>query len=818
MLLAILLALSVAPGRVAATEGYRLSASTVYRIDAAGVVTVEATYRMTNTKPDRNLGGGRYEYYYFSGITVPVGSEVADLTVQVDGRDAEFEVIEDIDGFTELDVSYRSNLRYDRTATTVVRYRLVGGAPRSEESFERSNAAYASFSVYTWADPARGSVRIEVPADWTVEYVGSDLTEQVALGVRVLEATEIADPDEFWVAFTTRNDAVLESSRVEVGGARFEVRSWPGDDEWAAFAKRQVTDGIPLLEDLIGAPWPDTDETDVIEASTPYLRGYGGYYYAGDSLIEVGEDLDSWTMLHELSHAWFNSTNVEDRWISEGLADAVSALAATELGATAADVSYDPDDPDAADVEPFPLNAWRVPDEQDDPAEYYGYSTSYAVVRGLFDEIGERRRTELLAALIRGTRAYQGEGDEVVVGGSVGWRELLDLAEQIGGSTELAQTYRDTVLAPDSRDELDLRDETLAAYAALVERGGTWAAPEAVRGEMARWRFTSASEQIADADAALDVRDELDAVLEPIGLEPTAAIEAAYQDAPRSLDAVTEELGAQLGAAGELAALRSELAGVLAGIDLDAPALRQAAYEDDPIGIVDLTGGVLADARRLSATDAELDAALEPIGVTVPALARNAFATDPAAAQARTDDLLDAARQVAAAHRERDGAGSFVERIGAIGSSVDGRLDAAAAALTGGDTDAARTAAAEAVAEVDRLNGAGARRLGVIGGVLALLALVTTVLVVRVRRAGAARPAPDDRAALEPIAVAAPDGPASPTAGSPLPAPAPDAVTATGADPGAVLLVEAPESGDGPPDLTAGEADAGQAVPDDPDR
>ena len=79
-------------------------------------------------------------------------------------------------------------------------------------------------------------------------------------------------------------------------------------------------------------------------------------------MIEVGEDLDSHTMLHELSHAWFNHSAIAERWLSEGLADEIGARAVAALG----DPLPRPDDYDIVgqiDRSDFDLNSWSQPSE-----------------------------------------------------------------------------------------------------------------------------------------------------------------------------------------------------------------------------------------------------------------------------------------------------------------------------------------------------------------------------------------------------------------------------------------------------------------------
>ena len=118
---------------------------------------------------------------------------------------------------------------------------------------------------------------------------------------------------------------------------------------------------MPVLERLTGTPWPESAETDVIEASTPYLRGYAGYYYADDDVIEVGEDLDSHTMLHELSHAWFNDTYARRALAERGAGGRDRCPRRRRPRRSAAVSPTTTTSPADVDRSRFRLNAWSYP-------------------------------------------------------------------------------------------------------------------------------------------------------------------------------------------------------------------------------------------------------------------------------------------------------------------------------------------------------------------------------------------------------------------------------------------------------------------------
>ncbi len=190
--------------------------------------------------------------------------------------------------FTMVEVEFPNNLRYGRTATIVVRYDLLGDPPRTETSWVRVNPAYVSFPMIAYADPGAADVRVEIPDDWTPEYSGTHAVAQGperrgrARGTRrrrrPTSSTCCSPPGRTSCSTPPRSRSPDPTSSCGRG---------PATPRWAQFARRHVDQGLPVLERLTGTPWPEQNETDVIEASTPYLRGYAGYYYADTDVIEV---------------------------------------------------------------------------------------------------------------------------------------------------------------------------------------------------------------------------------------------------------------------------------------------------------------------------------------------------------------------------------------------------------------------------------------------------------------------------------------------------------------------------------------------------
>ena len=235
-----------------------------------------------------------------------------------------------------------------------------------------------------------------------MELVGDAMVESERDGHQVFTAAAIADPYTWEVQVAARDDSKLLERMIDLGDEEVRVLGWPDDPEWADFAETQVSDGVPVLEDLIGLAWPAERTLDVVETSSPYLYGYAGWYQPWSELIEVGDELDGHVMLHELAHLWFNDDLFSGRWINEALAEVYAAAAVDEMGGEA----RTPDAVRADDPGRLRLNQWGEPDLQSgdtDAQEQYGYNASWSVLQGIVDEIG----VDGLAAVVQAADEHQ---------------------------------------------------------------------------------------------------------------------------------------------------------------------------------------------------------------------------------------------------------------------------------------------------------------------------------------------------------------------------------------------------------------------------
>jgi len=592
-LLSMMVVLSPHADRVAlaATEGLAVSSATTYVVDAdAGIVRVSATLTLTNTTVDTNSNGSVRRLYY-TGFSYPAPLGTAnESAVTASGAPVPLDVNTSGDGdrYVVFKLSFPAPLFSGDALRITVTYDVVGLPPRSDDP-ARVNPAYFAFVAYGPGDPGKASIRVEIPSGLVVDTFGGDAVTTVEGGTTIITADAIGDPPNYTLFVTARNDSRLEPTSLTAdSGASFTISGWPGDTEWRAFVQEQITTGLPQLTKLIGRPWPITEPVLIREAVTPYLYGYAGWFSAASNELEIGENLDADTVLHELSHAWFNTTWFDDRWVNEGLAQVYSNATLAALGQPGAA----PTQPIADSPAAVTLLDWGDPklDSGADDTETYGYNASYWLIQQLVDEIGVDGMADVFRTVDESTTAYVGDGPAEKVTGGTDWRRFLDVAQQIGGSTNIEPLMADFVLRLGDKELLPTRTVARSHYADLVAAGNGWSAPRVIRDDMAAWNFDDASTGIDTAQEILGVRTTLTERGTALGLDLTSRLEAPYESAT-DLDTVLDSANATAevadlviradnGARAE-PSLLERLGLVGADIDRDVDAARAALEADD---------------------------------------------------------------------------------------------------------------------------------------------------------------------------------------------------------------------------------------------
>ena len=721
-LLPFVFSLEHAPSAAASTD-LTVSSTYTYTVDPAGnTVRVVADMSFRNNVPNR-IHGNVIEKAYFTGFRMPVPVEAVHTAATQEGAPLAVtpSLIAGADRIYRIDIAFARKLFYNQTAHILVTYDIIGQAPRATKP-TRVNPAYAAFDAFGIADPGQLTVRVVVPPGYTVDTFGNDATVTNEGGNTVYTASKIDQPNSFDLYISARNDNALTDVAVGVKASTFNVEGWPGDDGWQEFVHHDITDGVPALEGMIGQPWPVRGTVDVREAVTPYLYGYAGWFNPTDRQLEIGEDLDSHVLIHELSHAWFNPNWYEQRWITEGLAQTYSALVNRKLG----NADEQPLPVDSAAAGHLQLNDWNPVDftKGASDSEHYAYNAAWFVIDKVVSDVGVDKMKLVFAATAGKTIAYVGDAAPEQMRGNGDWHSFLDLVDELGGAKTADALFATYVAAPDDDTLLAQRIAARTLYHELATAGGAWAPPVVVRQAMSAWHFVDATALIKASNSVLTTRDALTKELGLVDLTIPATDEKEYEAAQTDLASVQKTVDTQLAAATAAVAQRDALVARLQQMGVTTTKQFDASYE--------------------ASTD------------------------DVAGVQAKLADIDATATVVQAATAADAATHTFAQRVGLRGKHVAALLDQARAALANGDTAGARAAAAQATATVQASAALGRSRIlrtSLVGGgflvlVLALAALLTVRRRRRKRRAVAAAAA--DEVAV--AAAAAPDVVADATA------------------------------------------------------
>ena len=540
------------PAYAADDELSLASTSSYALVPDKGLVHVTVDVTATNNKPNlvqQVPGGTRTTRYIYDAAAIAVHAEATDIRASAGTRALTTKVTAG-DGYTRLQVNFRGDLQYNQSTGFRVEYDLPGGAARSDSDI-RVGSAFATF--YAWAFGDRGDVSIVIPAGFEVETSGSTVAETIKDGVTTLTATGIADPNEWYAVIVADRRDSLTRDRLDLeGGEHVVVRAWPEDVEWRTRVRDLLRLGLPVLVEKIGLDWPVEGDLEVAEVHTPLLEGYAGVFYTAEDRIEISEDLDELTIVHEASHAWFNSNLWVGRWINEGFADEYAARVLDEVSVG----GLRPDTVSPTSDGALDLNLWthpgRIADNETDQREHFGYEASWTVVGTLLDEIGEESMRAVLAAANASEAAYRGAGEPETVTIKNDWRRFLDLLQEAGGSDGAEETFRRWVVSTEQEALLNARREARAAYASLVDAGEGWLPGYVIRDPLGRWEFGRATNGIAEASAILAFRDDIAARAAELAVAPPSSLREAYEGATEGLGSVRNLAMAQLATATDL--------------------------------------------------------------------------------------------------------------------------------------------------------------------------------------------------------------------------------------------------------------------------
>jgi hypothetical protein len=504
-------------------------------VPARRVVRVVVDVTARNDKPNL-VSGGVVTRYFYDGFRIGLQPEAASIRATANGTSLGT-TKRPQDGYTELEVRFRSSLFYHQVAKVRVTFDLPGGAPRSKSEI-RVGPAFATFAA--WAFGETGSVRSSSRPASTPRRAAPTSSARPSGSTTVFTAASVTDVPAWDVVVTADRASALTSCADRPAGRRAPRRPrLAGRSVVATRRDGAPVDGAPEARRGDGPDLAGLRRPRGLRVHTPLLEGYAGIFYEGENRIEISEDLDDLTILHEASHAWFNGDLFDGRWINEGFADTFASRTLDAIGLG----GWTPNPVNPTQPAAVRLNDWtfpgRISDAQTDAHEAYGYDAAWTVVRTIASELGPDGMRSVLAAAEAHQIAYAGAGTPETVTGPADWHRLLDLYDERGGSQTADDVFRRWVVNDAQRADLDARQTARTAYADLVDAGGGWLPPIYVRDSMAGWRFDEATGRIDAAHEILEQRGELDRVASQLGAPAPTDLRAAYQTASDSFTPAT---------------------------------------------------------------------------------------------------------------------------------------------------------------------------------------------------------------------------------------------------------------------------------------
>jgi len=766
--LAVILALGILPQDAAAQGSMTKTATKTIRVDPENeqaTVTVDLELR-NDVSPTRNADGSTTHWWFDSvRLAIPPSATELKATSQ-SGLRLDTSRWQDGD-FAYAEIELSSKLEYQRTQKLTVTYTIPNSGPRADYVDSQISSSFVSLTIWADGSPGRSRVRVIFPSSFRVDAIdGLEMVRTQRSGQTILEASAIANPGGFVGKVLGRRDTEPLRTSLTLANGTAQILAEPSDVVWHDFVRNLLRDDLPVLEDLIGASWP-IDHVIIKESSEPRVHGWGGWFNLSRGTIEIDEDLDRDTLLHELSHAWFNSEHVDGRWLREGLAEEFASRVIEASG----DPRPNPNVPDLTDSVRVPLLEWQtigqVRTEQDRRVQRYHYNASWWVFRQVSDAVG----IETLGQVIRDLDSQTSAFEDKRVAVDAGSRELFDLIDlQTDMSDEALDALFATYVFPVDAVDLQVRRAATSRYEQLVDAVGEHT-PLGLNQALADWRFGEATAMLDAAEPLVPLLQRFDSRRAEVELLSESATDLfGAAKTPLDLGLLERDLVAAAAEIETVTSARSvaDEAAVDQGVEIDWPSLRLDELELAEVDATNMQTRVeqFADARahlaataaqagvvvefrnRMDLVEAETDVRFKTelvetllsrrvrlanwaksLGLTMP---QASIQSDLSGADQMLDDQEVALQAFERAAQARDGQGLFTH-IGLVGTDLKADLAASRQAFAAGSfsesTQAAYAVKASVVTAADR-----GRIRSISAGILVLMMASVVLFGVAYRR------------------------------------------------------------------------------------
>ena len=551
------LVLPLAPIAGASHGGLVVTAQTRYDVfPEAGRVHVTIDAVATSFDPGTDEGQIQY-----TGITFAVPAEATNIGAFSGGAPLATSVVEEAEGYLAVEVTFGEPVFYQESYRYAVMFDLVdaGGVPDRDVRVGRSLVAFPVWAFGT-DDHAGSGVSVHLPAEWRPTIQGSPMALDEGPDAIVLSA-QPGDPFDFFAYVSADRPGAFAETPLEVPmreeTARVTIRAWDDDPEWAARTGELLTEGLPLLEELIGVDYPLAGRFSVEEAAISRLGEYAGIYDPDAAVIWVRYDADAFVTLHEAAHLWFNNRLLDGRWIGEAWAEFYSIEAGERIG----EEGFRWELTDELLRSKIPLNDWGAVGREDLAVEDFAYAASYEVA----NRIAERTDLDALrdvwrAASNREPSYLEPDGSAGPARarlGQPGWQRLLDLLEERTGA-RFDDIWAEWVVNDEEQRLLAARASVRSLYEEVGEAAGDWRLPAIIREDLGNWAFTEAREGLEVADDLLAARDRIEREAARLELETSDRLQRAFEG-DEGLDAATGLAQVELAALADLAVAQERL-------------------------------------------------------------------------------------------------------------------------------------------------------------------------------------------------------------------------------------------------------------------
>jgi len=560
--------LPLAAAPVAAASGLSTTADARYVVDPAArrvhvTVALVATNHLKDTKTRR---------FFFdrSFMAVPPGSTGFRITSS--GASPRVAATARRSSYTLLRIDFGKQLAAGASRAFSIAFDIPdpgGTATRAT----RIGTSLVTFSAWgLGSDGATGgSVTVVFPQGFTVDVDAPGVSgpKTDSAGNSVYSTGRLANPLTFIASFAAdRPSAYTETAlQVPIGSETVPVtiRSWPDDPAWAKRVGGLLKRALPALADSIGLPWTGGRPFVVQEAVSRNATGFAGRYDPASGTIQIAYYADTFVILHEAAHAWFDGRLLADRWATEAFSSLYALEAARTIGET--NVTGDALTPALEKVR-IPLNDWDGP-AADGSASAVD-DAEYAAALRLATETAKLAGPDGLKAVWRsivdGRAAYQPVGSRADLERTTDapdWRGLVDLFADRAG-VDVTPLWTSWVLRKTEASLLADRSAARTTYARILARADTWQLPRVVRDALRVWQYGQATDLLTTASTALDDRDAVEAAARGVGLTVPSTMQTAFEG-PQGFSAASAEADAEMAA---IAAYASALAKRPASPDL----------------------------------------------------------------------------------------------------------------------------------------------------------------------------------------------------------------------------------------------------------